>query len=242
MQFGKAWRHPIQSEWAEALKLQRTPPCGWGVTVHFPPAYLPVEQVQPIMSALLDPDPQTLSSGETFPSPLLPLPSLSPFPLPWSFVVLLGCFSSSSLLLFVFEHLHLALSTSLPLSLSSPSASQILFIYGKVAADAALSLSSEVYVPLWRLSRPFWAVFHPCARGQASGTEELLYLYCWREHHNLCEYSTARCMSHVVFHESWVMIHHDQHYVFFTSLEKSLPQLPVRKKLYIVNNMQRIDE
>jgi len=33
MQFGKAWRHPIQSEWAEALKLQRTPPCGRAITV-----------------------------------------------------------------------------------------------------------------------------------------------------------------------------------------------------------------
>ena len=35
MQFGKVWRHPIQSEWAEALKLQRTPPCGRAVSVHF---------------------------------------------------------------------------------------------------------------------------------------------------------------------------------------------------------------
>ena len=33
MQFGKAWRHPIQSEWAEALKLQCTPPCGRAVTL-----------------------------------------------------------------------------------------------------------------------------------------------------------------------------------------------------------------
>ncbi len=36
----------------------------------------------------------------------------------------------------------------------------ILFIYAKVAADAAPSLSSEVYVPLWWLSGPFGAVFH----------------------------------------------------------------------------------
>ena len=33
MQFGKVWRHPIQSEWAEVLKLQRTPPCGRAVTL-----------------------------------------------------------------------------------------------------------------------------------------------------------------------------------------------------------------
>ena len=32
MQFGKAWRHRIQSEWAEVLKLQRTPPCGRAAT------------------------------------------------------------------------------------------------------------------------------------------------------------------------------------------------------------------
>jgi len=31
MQFGKTWRHPIQSEGAEALKLRRTPPCGRAV-------------------------------------------------------------------------------------------------------------------------------------------------------------------------------------------------------------------
>lgn len=140
--------------------------------------------------------------------------------------------SSSSSSSFVFELLHLALSTSLPLSLSSPSASQILFIYGKIAADAALSLSSEVYVPLRRLWCPFWAVFHPCARGQACGTEELLCLNCWREHHNLCEYSTARCMSHVVFHESWVMFHHDQHGFFHKFGEVTAPVTREEETLY----------
>ena len=31
MQLCKVWRHPIQSEWAEALKLHRPPPCGRAV-------------------------------------------------------------------------------------------------------------------------------------------------------------------------------------------------------------------
>jgi len=35
MQFGKAWRHPIQSEWAEALKLRCTPPCGRAVSLYY---------------------------------------------------------------------------------------------------------------------------------------------------------------------------------------------------------------
>ena len=110
------------------------------------------------------------------------------------------CSSAASLrLVFVFEHLHLALSTSLPPSLSSPSASTILFIYAKVAADAALSLSSEVYVPLRRLECPFGAACHPVLRSVSDMWNTGAAVSVQLTAGNATTHLPTCCMSHVVF-------------------------------------------
>lgn len=77
-----------------------------------------------------------------------------------------------------------------------PHPSPILFIYAKVAADAALS--SEVYVPLWWLSGPYGVVFH----GRHVGHRSYCIRAADRKHNNLHEYFTMCCTSHVVFHKS----------------------------------------
>lgn len=79
-----------------------------------------------------------------------------------------------------------------------PHPSPILFIYAKVAADAAPSLSSEVYVPLWWLSGPYGVVFH----GRHVGHRSYCIRAADRKHNNLHEYFTMCCTSHVVFHKS----------------------------------------
>lgn len=125
----------------------------WFLTVYFRLACVPVEQVQLIMSALLDLDSLSFifrSERTTFGAESLPLFLNSPcfsslfLTFPPATVALLCCCSPFSILLF--KHLHLALSTSLPPSLSSPltsSPSSFLFIYAEAVADAAPSLSQK---------------------------------------------------------------------------------------------------